>query len=64
MVLSTAPYNKFAVQTAPDGRILGGAIFLPADVISRFVTDGAGEVVYKLKPIPEGILIEIGGDRS
>jgi len=63
MVLSTNPLKQFAkVQRAPDGRLLGVAIFLPADIIEPFVTDGADEIEYKLIRMPGGVHIEIAGD--
>lgn len=61
MELESNSYNTFAIQTTQKGKVLGAAVFLPADILGRFVTDGAGNVVYKLKQVPEGILIEIGG---
>lgn len=64
MVFSANPTSKFAVQRTPDDMMLGGAIFLPPDIISRFVSDSVDEIEYNLKAVPEGILIVIGGDAT
>ena len=48
------------IQYRPDGTLLGAAIFLPAGVVGRFIGNGSAELRYNLKPVPEGILVEIG----
>ena len=51
--------STFAVQRTPDDIILGGAIYLPPDILSRFVTDEVKEITYNLKAVRDGILINI-----
>lgn len=65
MSLESDSKRTFAkVQRTPDGRLFGAAIFLDAEVIERFVDDGAEEIEYKLKAVPDGIMFEMGGGRD
>lgn len=52
------------VQRAPNGRLFGVAIFLPADVIEPFMDDGTEAIEFGLIRMPGGIHLKIGGDRS
>ena len=65
MSLESDSKRTFAkVQRTHDGRLFGAAIFLDAEVIERFVDDGAEEIEYELKALPDGIMFEIRGGRD
>ena len=62
MTLKPTSTHTFAIQRNQEMRLLGAAIFLPPEVIEPFVAGGNIEkITYNLKPVPEGVLIEIGG---
>lgn len=60
-ISKSAPTKTARIQRTPDGRLLGAAIFLDAEVIEPFVTDGAEVIEGELKVAPGGVFIEIGG---
>ena len=61
---STSTLRRVKVQRTPNGTVLGCAVMIPADTIESFVTDGAEEIEYDLKALPDGIMFEIGGGRD
>ena len=62
MALKPDSTKTFAIQRNQEMRLLGAAIFLPPEVIEPFVAGGNIEkITYNLKPVPEGIIIEILG---
>ena len=63
MVLSTDSIKQFAkLQSTPDGLGLGAIFYVPANIVEQVAEDGADSIEYTLKAVPEGILIEIGGE--
>ena len=49
------------IQRTPDGHPLGAAIFVDAEIIEPFVSDGTEEIEFELIRMPSGVHIEIEG---
>ena len=61
MLLNTDSISKFAkVQHSPEGRLLGYAVMIPAEIVERYVDNSTETLNFNFIAVPEGILFEIG----
>ena len=59
----TKTFSRARIQRTPNGRLLGVAIFLEAEIIEKYVTDSAEHIEYTPTLLPAGIMLEIGVSR-